>query len=204
MDVLQEGVANFREFRTSLNGANLADAVLFNADFSATEKVGEDIVVITADLTKADLSRAALQGADLTRCTLDQATLTEAALQSADLSSASLQEADLSYATLQSADLSAAAPPGFPPGSSPPTTTNLTDTDLSHAALQSADLSGADLTDADLTDADLHGARGVTEEQLEEQAESLEGATMPNGQNYEEWLKDEEGGGDDGENSGPS
>jgi uncharacterized protein YjbI with pentapeptide repeats len=32
-------------------------------------------------------------------------------------------------------------------------------------------------------------------------AKSLEGATMPNGQKYEEWLKSR---GEDGENSGPS
>jgi uncharacterized protein YjbI with pentapeptide repeats len=49
-----------------------------------------------------------------------------------------------------------------------------------------ADLSGANLSNAYLKDAT------VTEEQLE-QAESLEGATMPNGQKYEDWLKDNEG-----------
>jgi hypothetical protein len=32
----------------------------------------------------------------------------------------------------------------------------------------------------------------------------LEGATMPNGQKYEVGLKDKEGWGEDGENSGPS
>jgi hypothetical protein len=44
-------------------------------------------------------------------------------------------------------------------------------------------LAGADLSGADLTNA------RVTEEQLRE-AESLAGATMPNGQKYEDWLKD--------------
>jgi uncharacterized protein YjbI with pentapeptide repeats len=209
---------------TELNGANLADAVLISADFSAEEKVGEDIVAIMADLTRADLSNAALQEADLALCTLDGATLTDAALQSADLSSASLKEADLSYAALQSADLSAVALPGSPPGLPPPPKmpTNLTGADLSHAVLQSADLSSADLTDADLTDAvlrdttlsgallggaDLSGAdltnATVTQEQLDK-AKQLEGATMPNGQKYEEWLKDKESRGEDGENPGTS
>jgi uncharacterized protein YjbI with pentapeptide repeats len=59
-----------------------------------------------------------------------------------------------------------------------------------------AELSGADLSHAYLKDAT------VKEEQLE-QAESLEGATMPNGQTYEEWLKGK-GSREDGENSGPS
>jgi hypothetical protein len=43
-------------------------------------------------------------------------------------------------------------------------------------------LSGTNLTRAVLTNA------GVNEEQLE-QATFLEGATMPNGQKYEDWLK---------------
>lgn len=45
------------------------------------------------------------------------------------------------------------------------------------------------LRGADLSGADLGGfARGVANE-LEQEAETLEGATMPNGQKYEDWLK---------------
>jgi hypothetical protein len=47
--------------------------------------------------------------------------------------------------------------------------------------------------DADLTGADLTGAYGAYDvipiQVLEEQAASLEGATMTNGQKYEDWLK---------------
>ena len=46
------------------------------------------------------------------------------------------------------------------------------------------------LSDADLSDAHLTDASGITNEELEQQAESLEGATMPDGQKYEDWLKD--------------
>jgi uncharacterized protein YjbI with pentapeptide repeats len=53
----------------------------------------------------------------------------------------------------------------------------LRDTTLSGALLSGADLSGANLTNAT-----------VTQEQLDE-AKSLNGATMPNGQKYEDWLK---------------
>jgi hypothetical protein len=35
----------------------------------------------------------------------------------------------------------------------------------------------------------VHGAIGVTEEELAQQAYSLEGATMPNGRKYEDWLR---------------
>src|SRR3712207_7773815 len=37
--------------------------------------------------------------------------------------------------------------------------------------------------------ANLGGADGITNEELEQQALSLEGADMPNGQKYEDWLK---------------
>jgi len=43
----------------------------------------------------------------------------------------------------------------------------------------------------------------VSREQLE-QALSLDGAIMPNGQKYEDWLKDKEGCGEDGDDGGPS
>jgi uncharacterized protein YjbI with pentapeptide repeats len=62
--------------------------------------------------------------------------------------------------------------------------------DLSEADLSEADLSDANLMDANLMDADLSSATGVTNERLERQANTLQGATMPNGQKYEDWLKD--------------
>ena len=61
--------------------------------------------------------------------------------------------------------------------------------DLRGAKVRSADLTGAQLKGADLSYADLEGARGITTEELERQAYSLEGTTMPDGQKYEEWLK---------------
>ena len=66
----------------------------------------------------------------------------------------------------------------------------LSGANLSDAELQNADLSGATLQDADLSDANLRavrldGARGVTEEELEDQTDKLEGAIMPGGDLYE-------------------
>jgi len=58
-------------------------------------------------------------------------------------------------------------------------------------------LRGADLTGSFLTDAN------VTQEQID-QAKSLEGATMPNGQKHEDCLRVNKRRGDDGENSGSS
>jgi uncharacterized protein YjbI with pentapeptide repeats len=74
---------------------------------------------------------------------------------------------------------------------------------LSGADLTGIDLSDVELSKANLSGADLSGVKGITNKELQQQAVSLEGATMPNGQKYEEWLKSK-GRGEDGENSGPS
>jgi len=70
--------------------------------------------------------------------------------------------------------------------------------DLREASLQGAHLRGADLQGANLSGADLRGA-WVTDEQLAD-ARYLQGATMPDGQKYEDLLKDKEGSRKDVEN----
>jgi uncharacterized protein YjbI with pentapeptide repeats len=69
--------------------------------------------------------------------------------------------------------------------------TELQSADLEGANLQNTNLNHADLKGASLKNAVLTGAKSWTEEQLAAAA-SLEGATMPNGQKYEDWLKDRE------------
>jgi hypothetical protein len=71
--------------------------------------------------------------------------------------------------------------------------------DLHEVVLQRANLRSADLLGADLLGADLRGARGVTVQQLA-QARLDDLTTMPDGQRYEDWLKDKEGNGKDVEN----
>jgi hypothetical protein len=44
--------------------------------------------------------------------------------------------------------------------------------------------------DADLGDANLSDANEVTNEELEQQTSSLESATMPDGQIYEDWAQE--------------
>jgi len=125
-------------------------------------------------LEQADLSGSDLNGANLIRADLSGANLSwEADLIDAILSGAKPRgEADLRDADLRDANLSDA---------------NLREADLSYDKLSSANLQGANLTDANLTGANLSNAK-VTSEQLAE-AKSLEGATMPNDQKYEDWLK---------------
>jgi len=63
---------------------------------------------------------------------------------------------------------------------------------LINTQLTRADLRGAHLSGADLSGANLARAEGVRCQQTRG-AESLDGATMPNGQKYEDWLKDRQG-----------
>jgi hypothetical protein len=107
--------------------------------------------------------------------------LTFADLKGADLTGADLNSIDLEGADLRGADLRGA--------------------NLSYTYLHQAHLEGANLQGADLRGAVLTGAK-VIDDQLAE-ARSLEGATMPNGQQYEDWLNSK-GGREDGENRGPS
>ncbi len=72
---------------------------------------------------------------------------------------------------------------------------------LLEAIARRANLRGADLQEANLQEADLRGAK-VTDEQLAN-TRSLQGATMPNGQKYEDWHKSQ-GSEEDRENSSTS
>jgi hypothetical protein len=71
---------------------------------------------------------------------------------------------------------------------------NLRDADLRDVNLtrpdQKAFLRRAHLLGADLSGANLRGAEGFTNEEIEQEASSLKGATMPNGQKYQDWLND--------------
>jgi uncharacterized protein YjbI with pentapeptide repeats len=62
-------------------------------------------------------------------------------------------------------------------------------TNLSKADLTGGHLEAAYLEEAYLAGANLTGATGSTNEELAQHASSLEEATMPNGQKYEEWLE---------------
>jgi len=90
---------------------------------------------------------------------------------------ADLSSADLTYADLSDANLGVV----------------MHGTRLVGANLEGADLGGAVIHDANLSGANLENATGKTAEQLDGQVGSLEGAIMPNGQKYGDWLKDEGG-----------
>jgi uncharacterized protein YjbI with pentapeptide repeats len=130
-----------------------------------------------ADLTSADLTYITLSNAALNGAFLDNADLRNAKLNGVDLGGAYLSGADLRDAKLSDASLVNAQ------------LQRKDEFSLHGADLSGADLSGADLSGADLRSAALSGAIGVTAQQLG-MCKALAGATMPNGQKYEDWLED--------------
>jgi uncharacterized protein YjbI with pentapeptide repeats len=177
---------------TDLREANLPYANLTDADLREADLQGADLE--GADLLYAKLQGAFLLGAILPRANLQQANLQGAFLQRALLLRARLPTAYLFRANLKVADLQGA---NFQ-------VADLREANLQGAFLQRANFQSAFLGGADLSGTDLRDAQGITNEELEQQAASLEGATMPNGQMYEDWLKDKEGRKEDGENRSPS
>jgi uncharacterized protein YjbI with pentapeptide repeats len=140
-------------------------------------------VAILRFLTEAGLINkgrpviGSLVGAHLRDAKLQGSVLRNTALQGVDFSGADMRGADLRDADLGMSEETKKA-----------------------ANLRGADLTRANLTDADLSGADLSGATAITNEELEQQAASLKGATMPNGQKYEDWLKDKKAQGKDEKN----
>jgi uncharacterized protein YjbI with pentapeptide repeats len=175
-----------------LEDADLSEADLERARLiSTSEKV--PISLKGANLKGAKLRGAELRGADLREAILRGADLREADLSAAKLSVADLSKTDLKLATLRNAD---------------PAQVDLSGADLFNANLRNADLRNVNLEEANLLRADLSGADlrqdeampgRMSEEEvkrLTRQAASLKGATMPNGQKYEDWLKSRDSGKD--------
>jgi uncharacterized protein YjbI with pentapeptide repeats len=152
-------------FHANLSRANLGEVYLRGADLGGADLGG-------ADLHRADLSLADLSGANLAEANVHGVSLLYANLRGADLHRADLGEADLYEADLYEADLRGANLRGA----------NMGGADLRDANLSRANLAEAKLRDANLGEAYLSGAK-VTDEQLA-QAESLEGATMPDATKY--------------------
>jgi hypothetical protein len=138
--------------------------------------IGKDNKIV--DLSGADFTGAYLIGTNLHEAFLGGAILDEADLGGANLTGADLHEANLTGADLTGADLRGAYLCGAGLIGA-----HLNGTYLNEANLRGAYLTGADLTGAYLLEANLRFAK-VTDEQLAK-AESLEGATMPDGKKHD-------------------
>jgi uncharacterized protein YjbI with pentapeptide repeats len=167
-----------------LDGERKRSVLLFLAEANLIGKSRPTIPLGGADLREAllhyaDLSNTNLSGIDLSGASLFFANLYETDLSYADLSRANLNFAQMFRANLYKTDLSYADLSGALLMEA-----NLSNTHLNNANLFNVIVSGADLRGVDLT-----GALGMSNDELEEQAAILEGAIMPNGQMYEDWLK---------------
>jgi len=188
-------------YQADLRGAALSGANMEKADLIAADLTGAELVKTTLKgglLLGTDLSEALLMGANLEDANLTLAKLIGSRLEKAVLSGADLTSADLSNAILsdevwlvdtklEGANLTKADLNGAYMNGARLNGATLRDADLRNAALLGADLSGADLSGANLSN-----AIAATEEQLDA-CKSLAGATMPNGQKYEDWLGTPEG-----------
>lgn len=190
--------------KADLSGVNLHKANLNGADLNGVKLGAEfeleyDVLVadnppdctFIANLSEAKLVKANLCGASLIGVNLRGADLSEA-----NLGGAELQHANLTLANLHGADLSieAVIEASYDLGEDGPDISELIGANLSGANLLGANLSEANLWQANLSGADLRGANlrganlksiiGITAEELEKQAKSLKGATMPDGSKH--------------------
>ena len=142
--------------------------------FSFLQEAG--LMITQQDENVVNLHAANLRSVKWSQARLTKANLSAAILRSADLSGAWLTGANLHNANLRNANLSGAIL-----NLANLTTAWLTGANLHNANLSDVCLWGADLREADLSGANLNGAIGVNIEELEKQALSLKGATMPDG-----------------------
>lgn len=170
--------------------------LMLNRNLLESEPSDPTFVLAQARTSTVILRLDGAHNKSVTRFLRDSGLADDLLLSGIDLEGADLSQAQLAYADLSGTQLAHA---------------DLLDTDLVGADLRGANLNGADLGDAELLRADLSAAR-VTQKQLD-QAESLEGTTMPDGQTlksvdhpdgptFEEWRKSK-GRGEGGETTGP-
>ena len=172
--------------------------LLSGVDLSGVDLICVDLSGVR--LIDADLSNAILNFADLSNALLAGANLSGASLYAADLSDADLPQADLSDAVLSSYsavieargvsdDMARFNIEGLI-HADPKEAADLSNVDLRSANLSSTVVRGANLSGADLESAYVRAKDGskhlVNVVTLDQEASSLKGATMPNGQKYEE------------------
>ena len=145
------------------------------------------ISLVGADLKNADLSRLALWGVQLGGTDLSGANLRGTELSPRDTTKFAFFRASIFEPRQDAVDNAHTAQPVTIHASLSRAVlheANLSNACLRYVDLREADLSNATLEGADLTQANLPGAEGITIEELEKQAKSLEGATMPDGSTH--------------------
>lgn len=171
-----------------LNGERKRSVVLFLYEaglITAAKHTDPAIIDLAgADLRGADLHSVNLSNAHFRGATLRETNLAHASLRNAYLGYSDLTDANLSNAHLES-DFFLKHQEGATFVNAVLTNANLSGVDLKGVYFGGAHLEGANLTGAYLR----HVYTLYPVERLKEQAGSLKHATMPDGQKYEDWLK---------------
>jgi hypothetical protein len=151
----------------------------------------ENAALDHADLRELTLHDACLKGVDLRMANLRGANLSGTDLSNVDLRGADLRRANLTNACLKDANLlpydkqDPAKLNSFHLNGVDPRNIDLSGDDLRLTNLSGAILEGADLSGANLAYANLQGVKGVTDDELARQANSLQGTTMPDGTKHD-------------------
>jgi uncharacterized protein YjbI with pentapeptide repeats len=170
LDVSRKGTVLKFLYETSLIKGDNCVIDLSDADLSQVNIYPELLLAKGRPLFRYNLSGINLRCAHLEEACLAVTDLSGTNLSGAILQDANLVGVDLIGANLQRTSLSSA---------------QLERANLNEAVLIEADMFNTDLTGADLTGANLKGAKYITVEELEKQAKSLKGATMPDGSIHE-------------------
>ena len=145
-------------YQRKISPAELQQILDLHREYLRDPNTGERANLMNADLTRAHLPSADLQGANLMNSDLTEAHFTRAKLMNANLMNAiftraHLPSADLSGARLMNANFTRAhLPDAHLPNA------NFTNANFTDAHLPNANFTGADLTNANFTDAHLSGA----------------------------------------------
>jgi uncharacterized protein YjbI with pentapeptide repeats len=169
--------ARTRTVLARLDGSRKASVVqfLYESELIATDRPVLDLS--GADLSEANLSHAALSEADLSSAILDEANLTDADLRDAQVGMPNVLVGIFSTTNLENVNLNGANLEGLH---------DITD------ARREQELAKEEIAVLGEMLEQKAKSREERGEELSRVAKSLEGATMPNGQKYEDWLKDRE------------
>jgi uncharacterized protein YjbI with pentapeptide repeats len=185
----EEELINTPDPIVDLAGADLSYAQLIGVDKDRNQFLLNETNLAAANLYRANMKNSVLDSANLSRANLTEVVLSESTLYETNLEGSDLMKADLRACLLAQADLSNARLEGATLNEVDLRGADLSGADLTDAVLTNVDLSDANLSDANLTDANLAQATGLTNNTLKEAA-SLKGTILPNGQRYEDSLKD--------------
>ncbi len=180
----ESGLINTDKRIIDLNGADLGEVNLSGGRLVGVSLAG-------ANLSRANLKNAYLREANICNSDLIEANLKFAYLGEALMFRVNLREADLSAVNLGGANLDGATMLGVHMrgaylNKASLTGCSLIGADMRNTNLREAEMGGVNLEKANLLGAYLEGANlkyitGITIKELEKQAKSLQGATMPDG-----------------------